>query len=241
TVTKHSPSDAPGYVFVAPKLLEPGSPQGPEIVDDQGRPVWFNQLPADQQAWNFQEQTSRGKPVLTWWQGASHSGVGYGQGEDIIADTSYKVIATVKAGAGYQADGHEFTLTSQGTALIDIYHAVPYDLSPLGGPTNGQVLDGIVQEIDIVTGKVLFTWHSLDHVPLSDSYQSPPAVDATSNAAPYDYFHINSVQLATDGNLLVSARHTWSIYEIDRHTGDIVWTLGGKHGDFKLGKGVRFE
>ncbi|MDQ3879172.1 MAG: arylsulfotransferase family protein, partial [Actinomycetota bacterium] len=149
--------------------------------------------------------------------------------------------ATVKAGGGYQADGHEFTLTPQGTALIDIYHAVPYDLSPLGGPTNGQVLDCIVQEIDVATGEVLFTWHSLDHVGLDQSYQSPPAVDAVGNATPYDYFHINSVQLADDGNLLVSARHTSTIYKIDRQTGAIIWRLGGKSSDFKMGKGTRFS
>ena len=46
----------------------------------------------------------------------------------VIADGSYKVVATVQAGNGLTADGHEFALTPPGTALITAYHAVPYDL-----------------------------------------------------------------------------------------------------------------
>ena len=81
------------------------------------------------------------------------------------------MIATVTAKNGLDADQHEFRLTDKGTALITIYHAVPYDLTPYGGPADGQVFDGVIQEIDVATGQLLFEWHSLDHVPLSDSYQ----------------------------------------------------------------------
>src|SRR4051812_25416390 len=133
SVLKRSPQDAPGYVFVAPKFNTPAlGPVGPEIVDDQGRAVWFNELPAAEQAWDFRVQRYRGKPVLTWWQGGTHGGVGHGEGVDYIADSSYNVIATVRAGNGYQADGHEFLLTPQGTALIEIYQPVPYDLTGIG-------------------------------------------------------------------------------------------------------------
>jgi hypothetical protein len=56
----------------------------------------------------------------------------------------------------------------------------------------------------------------------------------------YDYFHINAVNLDSDGNLLISGRHTWTIYKVNRQTGRILWRLGGKHTDFTLGPGVRF-
>ena len=192
-VFQRSPLDAHGYIFIAPKLDGP-EPQGPEIVDDQGRPVWFH---PGGDATDFRVQTYGGKPVLTW----SASGVDY------IADSSYHVIATVHAGNGLEADGHEFALTPQGTALITIYHGVPADLSSLKGPKDGAVVDGIVQEIDVATGRVLFEWHSVDHVPLGDSYAPVPREDA------YDYFHINSVNLDNDGNLLISGRHTWTVYK----------------------------
>lgn len=240
SILQASPAADDGYAFIAPKLVGPTAtgPQGPEIVDDQGRPVWFNPVPSeDEQATDFRVQSYRGRPVLTWWQGNSHEGPGHGQGVDYIADSSYRVIATVAAGSGLDADSHEFRLTDRGTALITSYHAIPYDLTPVGGPKDGKVYDGIVQEIDVATGQVLLDWHSLDHVPLSDSHQPVP----TTPGAPYDYFHINAVNPDGRGGLLVSARHTWTVYDLDRHTGAVRWRLGGKQSDFALGEGVAFS
>ena len=174
--------------------------------------------------------------MLTWWQGRSMGGAGHGEGEDVIADTSYHVIARIHAGNGYHADQHAFTLTPQGTALITAYQETRRDLTSVGGARDGKVYDGIVQEIDVATGRVLFEWHSLDHVPLDESHQPAPN-DANT---PYDYFHINSVSLDHDGNLLISSRHTWTVYDVDRHTGHVLWRLGGKHSDFRLGPGLRF-
>ena len=51
------------------------------------------------------------------------------------------------------------------------------------------MLDGVVQEIDIPTGLVLFQWDSLDHVPVTASYQAMPK----NTGHPWDYFHLNSV------------------------------------------------
>jgi hypothetical protein len=238
TVFDRAAGLAPGLVFLGAKDTEsrPNKPSGPLIVDNQGRPVWFRPAPPGEVAGDLRVQSYQGRPVLTWWQGKSIGGAGHGEGEDIIADTSYHVIARVPAGNGYKADQHSFTLTPQGTALITAYHETRTNLSSVGGPANGLVYDGIVQEVDIATGRVVFEWHSLDHVPLTDSYQPVPADPNTA----YDYFHVNSVSLDTDGNLLISGRHTWTVYKVDRQTGRIIWRLGGKHSDFRLGPGVRF-
>jgi hypothetical protein len=225
SVLKRSTLDAHGYVFVAPK--DGVGAQGPEIVDDHGRPVWFH--PTSDDTGDFRVQRYRGEPVLTWWQGAGFAESG---GVDYVLDSSYRVIATVRAGSGLAADGHEFVLTPQGTALITVYHEVPYDLSPVGGPKDGKVVDGVVQEIDVATGRVIFEWHSIDHVPLDESYE--PVSSA------YDYFHINAVNLDDDGNMLISGRHTWTVYKVDRSTGQVLWRLGGKRSDFELGPGARF-
>jgi hypothetical protein len=230
TVLHHSAGLAPGFIFVGAKdrSRDPGEQAGPLIVDDLGRPVWFRPLPPGLVASDVRVQRYLDQPVLTWWEGTTLGGAGHGHGEDLIADTSYHVLARVRAGHGYFADQHTFDITPQGTALIEAYHQTR---------RNGrQVYDGIVQEIDIPSGRVLFEWHSLDHVPMRDSYVPPPR----NPNVPYDYFHINSVGVAPDGNLLISSRHTWTIYEVDRHTGRIVWRLGGKHSDFKLGPGARF-
>jgi hypothetical protein len=52
---------------------------------------------------------------------------------------------------------------------------------------------------------------------------------------------MNSIQQLPDGNLLVSARHTWAIYEINKQTGRILWTLGGRRSTFRIRRGAGFE
>ena len=68
---------------------------------------------------------------------------------------------------------------------------------------------------------------------------------ATSHAppdrhVPYDYFHANAVGLAPDGDIVVGARNTWGVYKIARATGAIAWQLGGRHNQFRRGRGARF-
>ncbi len=99
----------------------------------------------------------------------------------------------------------------------------------------GQVYDWIIQEIDIPTGKVIWEWHALGHVPVKDSYL--PYVLGQR----YEYFHLNSIQQLPDGNILISARNTWAVYLINKKTGKIIWRLGGKHSSFKMGAHTNFE
>lgn len=48
------------------------------------------------------------------------------------------------------------------------------------------------------------------------------------------WFHINAVHLDSDGNLLIGSRNTWATFKINRHTGRVMWQLGGKHSSFAL-------
>ena len=235
SVARRSERTAPGYVFVAPKNgsgeTGPGQ-RGPMIVDDDGRPVWFRPLrDDDENAMDFKAQRYKGLPVLTWWQGPNTA---YGLGECAVLDDSYGEMTRVRAGGGYLADLHELLITGQDTALITIYGLVPHDLSLVGGSANGVVAEGIVQEVDIETGEVLFEWHSLDHVGIEESYFPPPE----NPAEPFDYFHINSVDIDHDGNLLVSARKTSATYKIDRGSGEVLWRLDGKRSDFRMDPGA---
>ncbi len=231
TVSQPDTSAQPGYVFVDAQMA---TQNGPMILDGQGRLVWFQPVPDGEFALDVKVQTYKGEPVITWWQGQVIAG--HGLGEVVIADDSYRIIATVQAEAGYQADLHEFLITDRDTALITVYEPVDINLSSIGGPSKGTVYDSIVQEIDIETGEVLWEWHALGHVPLSASYVGTP----TAGSA-YDFFHINSIAETPEGNLIISARNTWAVYEIDRRTGDVIWQLGGKGSSFQMGPGTQFE
>ncbi len=236
-ILQDSGSLADGFIFMGPQATSAPSPaQGAEILDNLGRIVWFSPSPETQGASDFRVQTYNGNPVLTWSQSSAFGAVNPATTIDYILDNTYSVVAKVTAGNGYNADLHEFQLTPQNTALIVINDVVQADLSTVGGPASGGVDEGTVQEIDIATGAVLFEWHSLDYVPLAESNYAY----APSATAPYDYFHINSVKLDTDGNLLISSRHTWTVYKVNRTTGAIIWRLGGKKSDFTLGPGLPF-
>jgi Arylsulfotransferase (ASST) len=232
SVTTSSPSLAPGYEFAAP-YTGPGQ-AGPMILDQSGGLVWFRPLPPDEFATNFRVQEYLGRPVLTWWQG-DISVHGFGLGEGVIANESYQDIAHVHAGNGVQEDLHDLQLTPQGTALITAYEPILCDLSSVGGSPDAGVTDGVLQEIDVKTGLVMYQWSSLDHVALDESYAS--ARNSTA-ATPFDYFHINSIDVDQNGTLLISARNTWTVYELDARSGEIVWRLGGKRSSFAMGAGT---
>ena len=232
TIATRTDAATPGLVFTAP-FTGPGQ-HGPLIFDDSGEPVWFKPV-SKATAMNFRVQRYRDAPVLTWWEGQVDNG-GYGGGTGVVVDRTYREIARVKAGPRLQSDLHEFVLTSRGTALIAIYSAITADLTSVGGPADGRLIEGVVQEIDIPSGRVLFEWHSFDHVGLDESNRGYP-----TEPGQFDYFHLNSIGVDRDGHLLVSARHTSTVYKVHRRTGAVIWRLGGKRNDFRLGPGAAFS
>jgi hypothetical protein len=245
TLARHDGASTagPAYFILAPAgypRTGPGVP-GLMIMDRRGGIVWYapnHGFPASkgEGRTDLKVQSYRGKPVLTWWQGKIIKG--YGEGRVVIADTSYRTIATLNAGNGLQVDLHEFVISPQDTALITAYRPRSTDLSAIGGPARGVALSGVVQEIDIATGKVLFEWDSLDHVPVTDTYT--PFTKGGTKEAPFDYLHVNSIAIAPDGDLLISARDTSAIYKVARPSGKMAWQLGGKQSSFQMGPGAAF-
>jgi hypothetical protein len=213
--------------------LSPVGPGGPMIVDGQGQLVWFKQLAPPDVAANLQIQRYAGHRVLTWWQGPVTTAA-YGLGEGVIADGSYRTIRTVHAGNGYAMDIHDFVLTPAGDALFTINSRVLVHVPGTPAATLTSVLDAIVQEVDVRTGLVVWEWHALGHIPLAESQATP------QNSAYYDAFHINSIQALSGRRILISARDTSAIYEVDQVHGRILWTLGGTSSDFRFGPGARF-
>ena len=232
---------AEGLVFVAPKVVfgavrKAGAQAGPEIVDAKGHTRWFLPNQGKDVAYDFRTQTYEGKPVLTYWSGRPIGGSG--RGRCMVRDQSYKLIAAVDFKGPHDADIHECRLTASGTMLMSGYETVEGDTSALeGGKVDDKITEGVVKEIDVKTGKVLLQWRSLEGgVPISESYE-----DLEGHSGPgYDYFHLNSIAVdPTDGNIVISARHTWAEYKIDRDTGALLWKLGGKDSDFAMGDGAQ--
>jgi hypothetical protein len=231
-VTTQTGQSAPGDIFAAP-YSGPG-PSGPMIFEESGNLVWFHPLPKGTEATDLQVQQLGGQPVLTWWQGRIPP-QGFGQGEEVIDNSSYREIGRVHAGNGYLADLHEFHITPQGTAVLTVFDPIDCNLSALGGPSGAAVTDSGFQEVDLKTGLVRREWDSLDHVALSDSYSSP----TTANTIwPFDYFHLNSIDQLEDGRTLISARNTSTLYELNTVTGQVLTRIGGKQSSVKIAAGA---
>jgi Arylsulfotransferase (ASST) len=213
-----------GYLFIAAKKNTPQA--GPMILDGHGRLVWFHPLNT-KGVTDLRVQFYRGRSVLTWWQ-ARPTGATHGSSYYAVADPSYRTLRIVRPVGGPAADPHEILLTPRGTALMTTFRSIV-----IGGR---RVADGGVQELDLRTGRVLLDWRSTHHVAFSESYSKQPR----RTSIPYDFFHVNSIDIDADGNLIVSARNTHAVYKIDRHTGRVIWRLGGKRSDFVLGRNVRF-
>ncbi|UNM13673.1 arylsulfotransferase family protein [Streptomyces formicae] len=256
TVTAHEPGTARGKIFVGPYAI--GAPvvgqTGALISDNSGDPVWFRPLPSpDLQNADFKVQTyhhprtGKTQPVLTWWQGSiaippTYTNLPGGAPEPggcyYIYDNHYRLLKTVFAHHGFYPDEHEFLLTRRGTALFIATKPVPMDLTPYGGPKDGAILDSEIQEVDLETGKLVFSWDLLDHLDPAESEVS--ASDAATSGGVWDAFHLNSIDEGPRGELLISLRNFWAIYDISRRTGQIRWQLGGKESDFTFSPDADF-
>jgi EmrB/QacA subfamily drug resistance transporter len=228
-----------GYIFMANffDLSRPpiAGQSGPMIYDNHLAPVWFRPVPVDVVASNLARQTYEGKPALSWWQGELTNAGATTSGEDVVVNQHYQQIATVKGADRWIPTLHELVIRGN-HAWVTANKNIPIDLSKYGGAYNGALIDSAVQEYDLPTGKLLYSWDALDHIPLSDSYASLP-----TNGFPWDAYHVNAIDLKSDGTFVVSMRNTWAAYQVDRSTSKIRWTLGGKHSTFRLGSRADFS
>jgi hypothetical protein len=228
---------APGFFFLA-NFRQLSSPlpmvgqNGPLIVDHNLQPVWF--LPVKGlYTMNLRVQTVDGKPALSWWEGKLTPLGVVTQGKDLVYGQNYKPLYPALSGAqGWTISPHELIISGGHDAWVTAYKQL----------ADG-VLDSAVQEYDLKTGALLFSWSAHDNVPTRQSHQPKPAKAGQA----WDAYHINSIELVSGGahgRVLISLRNTWGAYLVDIATGKIVWTLlgdNGKGSNFNLPKAARFE
>ena len=243
TITGNGGPLAPGYVFMTPATTNISLPYTKEaggfIMTSAGDLVFAQNVSG---MTDFRKQYYNGKPYLTYWSGYNSQGVniGHGYGQVNFLDDTYTPFVvnpdlhlnkeTTTDNPIWSVDIHEQQMDSRDTILVSAYNNTPYDLSSIGGPADGWIVDCLVFELDVDTGKVLFSWSALDHVPVGASHQ--PLSDKSGNGteiAPWDYFHINAIQ-GVGGNYLVNARHTWTAYMVSGEDGSIIWSLEGEDG-----------
>ena len=232
-VTHYTTQVSSGYVFLTPVASNHGDKdrllgQG-FVFDTNGDLVYaaYDHGADSCKAWipgitDFRVQTYSNKSYITYWNGCSTRGRhwGYRWGSVTFVDDEYRTftvdpelnINTMDPASTGSIDMHDHEVTDRGTIVVTSYNNTEH---------NGQLIaDGLLFELDIATGEVLFEWHALEHLHVRESHYT------CNGARPCDWMHLNSVQ-ALDNNYLVSARHLFAIYLISGIDGSIIWKLDG--------------
>ena len=230
---------SPGYILMAnfyninyPPIT---GQSGPLILNSKVQPVWFKPVPVKDVAGNLALQSYEGKPALSWWQGIITNTGATESGQDIVVNQHYETIAKLRGKDGWKLTLHEFVIRGD-DAWVTANKDIPYDLSPYGGAYNGSIDDSAVQEYNLKTGKLLFSWNAIDHIPPGDSYATLP-----TNGFPWDAYHVNSIDVLGNGTFLVSMRDMWAAYLVNVKSKKIIWTLGGRHSSFKIARNAEFQ
>jgi Arylsulfotransferase (ASST) len=223
-VTSHG--TRPGtYLFVSPGGT---FGDGVGMFQDDGTLVWWHPSFSRKQS-AISVVHYHHHPYLAIWSGTASFEDPFGAGTVSLYNEHYQRVGGVTSKGSFgpdRIDFHEFRITPQGNALFGIY-------DPVGARFRGrrvEVYRYVVQKVSLVrdahgihSGRLLFQWNSLKHVPLSQSRTPAP-----SDHTVWDYFHGNTVSQDPDGNLIVSARSTWGIYKVNVRTGHIMWEVGAR-------------
>ncbi len=182
------------------------------IFDNSGQPVWYSKYPDERR--DMKVQHNGVMTMLARDEGGNHFN-GY--------NTNYQKIAEYWTANGYSGDEHELQVLADGTYFLIGLQTETVDMSQYiaGGSTSASVTEDAIQEFT-AAGDLIFQWRALDHLNIVDQQAF---IDLTSGG--FDFPHMNSIDVDTDGNILLSSRNTSECTKIDRNTGDIIWRLGG--------------
>ena len=159
-------------------------------------------------------------------------------GKMIIMDENYKVMDEVKYIENSKSNNDKtYTIFE----YLDDYHYLVTSssrekTSSIEGMKELTLIENNIQEIK--NGKVVFEWRSSEHKELYDYIEDLKSLNIEEEN---DYIHINKIIIdPKDNNIIASFRNISTILKIDRKTGKIIWTLGGKGDDFGLTKDQKF-
>ncbi|KAJ9617192.1 hypothetical protein H2200_000913 [Cladophialophora chaetospira] len=232
----------PGYIFLGPYQT---FQEAIYIYDNRGNLVYSGYgSTGGGPSHNFHVCSIDGKNNLCYITGGQN--VGYVRGYGVVLDDAFTTKTSIHSGGGVaNFDEHEFNVLPDGSSLFTLYNPEHYDLSFYNISGQGWVMNNFFQRLEIGTNRLMFEWSALDHVLPNETFVLPDTTevsgDGLGSTTPWDYFHINSVDMNADGDYLVSARHTCTVYKVSGQNGSVLWRLGGIASDFSFPPGLNFS
>jgi hypothetical protein len=186
------------------------------IFDNSGSPIWYMREPDDRR--DFKVQANGMLTML-----ARDNGNYFNQ-----FNTNYQFMKSYWASNGYAVDQHELQILADGTYLLIGAQSQTIDMSRLfpGGNPAASIEEHVIQEFT-PQGDLIFQWRAWDQIDVRDQASF---IDLSSSS--FDFPHMNSLDVDTDGHILLSSRSTSECTKINKDTGRFIWRLGGAHSDF---------
>lgn len=204
---------SPGYVVFAAGTYG-------IVIDNTGRVVWYHRFPHGA-GLSFMAQPS-GHYV------ARPPTPAVGDAEPWVEiDPLGTVTRTLPCARGLQSRLHDLIGQPDGSYWLMCDETRTMDLTAEGGVPAARVTGTVVQHVG-EDGSLLFEWNPFDHFAITDL---DPGERTGVNV---NWTHGNSIDLAPDGNLLISFRSLGEVTKIDAETGTVIWRLGGRRNEFSF-------
>lgn len=197
------------------------------ILDEYGVPVWYKRTPYPVIGlW----ETGGGLAWRQWTGGGFPTEVpplGYE-----LRSLAGDLTGTLEI-PGEAIDWHELLTLPTGNRLVIVYPRRDLPVAtkvPCTDPAGVKRTTNVMVDSDIVEldplGVEVWRWKSVDHI-LAAETLLPICFPLAGGVFGLDLVHINALDALPNGDLLVTARHTNSVFRIDRTTGSVTWKLGG--------------
>lgn len=243
---------APGYWFISPyaRLKQDTFPRwnGPHIYDQRGELIWSGSPQFKHyNTFDFKAVEVDGEQMLSLifphdhpGTPASITGMGFPPGQNgsgVVLNNGYEVCETVfMRGDLDRQNMHDLTLIEDGKRAL-ILTAKPDEVERLHlqGEYSGPCKVGWqgFKEVEVKTGKTIYEWFAKGWIGVDESTKR--GFDwARICRVEWDLLHFNSIDKFENGDYLVSARHTNTIYRVSPKDDSIVWRLGGSKSDFQF-------
>jgi hypothetical protein len=212
-ISKNGPAD--GDLFLANFSFLGSADAFLLIVDNDGKIIQEKSIP-NSSALDFKIQTDG---EITYFDTKF--------GAYCVVDSFLNTLRQISATNGFTTDNHELIIAENGHYFFIAKYGYTLDMSTLvtGGKKNADILADAIMEYD-ESGNEIMEWRTQDHFQITDATHE----DLTAQSI--DYCHANSLDIAQDGNLILSTRNMDEVTKIDPVTGNIIWRWGGKHNEF---------
>lgn len=156
----------------------------------------------------------------------------------IILNDNLQVIDSVQCKNDLETNFHDFQILDDGKYCLLCRGRNIKDFSALGGAEIHEVVDPVIQIQDSLH-QVIYEWKSAPH------FEGDYIIDVLDNFNPSgslkNYIHLNSIEIDSLNNFLISSRFQSQVSYVDKNTGEVLWRLGGKQSEFTFANDPGFS